>query len=82
MDIFKVPFQIQNVPQTTLPLISRSNTIYDFFSVRHWAAGFPYLIPTSQFRKNRGHENINFSKNPFLKTALFHKWNFAQPKLT
>ena len=35
MDIFKVPFQIKNVPQTTLPLISRSNTIYDFFSVRH-----------------------------------------------
>ena len=64
MEIFRVPFQIQNVPQTTLPLISRSNTIYDF-SVRHWPAGFPYLIPTSQFHKNRVHEDINFSKKLF-----------------
>lgn len=65
MEIFRVLFQIKDVPQATLPLISRSNTIYDFFSVRHWAAGFLYLIPTSQFRKNRVHENINFSKKPF-----------------
>lgn len=43
---------------------------------------FPTWYLHHNFARIEYTKTLTSPKNPFLKTALFHRWNFVQPKLT